>query len=77
MLLPPARCSRIDESMRSFFLVQIVSGSRDKSIKLWNTLGECKYTIQDNDAHSCAPVGKRPHRLETPSRLLPSSGVRP
>merc|ERR1712183_798878 len=24
---------------------QIVSGSRDKSIKLWNTLGECKYTI--------------------------------
>jgi len=27
---------------------QIVSGSRDRSIKLWNTLGECKYTIQDN-----------------------------
>jgi len=26
---------------------QIVSGSRDKSIKLWNTLGECKYTIDD------------------------------
>jgi guanine nucleotide-binding protein subunit beta-2-like 1 protein len=25
---------------------QIVSGSRDKTIKLWNTLGECKYTIQ-------------------------------
>jgi guanine nucleotide-binding protein subunit beta-2-like 1 protein len=31
---------------------QIVSGSRDKTIKLWNTLGECKYTIQDSDAHS-------------------------
>jgi len=31
---------------------QIVSGSRDKTIKLWNTLGECKYTIQDADAHS-------------------------
>lgn len=30
---------------------QIVSGSRDKSIKLWNTLGMCKYTIQDADAH--------------------------
>jgi guanine nucleotide-binding protein subunit beta-2-like 1 protein len=29
---------------------QIVSGSRDKSIKLWNTLGECKYTI--DDAHA-------------------------
>merc|ERR1719430_353024 len=26
---------------------QIVSGSRDNSIKLWNTLGQCKYTIQD------------------------------
>merc|ERR1711959_149492 len=25
---------------------QIVSGSRDKTIKLWNTLGECKYTIE-------------------------------
>ncbi|CAG8617908.1 7746_t:CDS:2, partial [Acaulospora colombiana] len=30
---------------------QIVSGSRDKTIKLWNTLGECKYTIQE-DGHS-------------------------
>jgi len=26
---------------------QIVSGSRDKTIKLWNTLGECKYSIED------------------------------
>ena len=25
---------------------QIVSGSRDKSIKLWNTLAQCKYTMQ-------------------------------
>ncbi|KAJ8430603.1 hypothetical protein Cgig2_021565 [Carnegiea gigantea] len=31
---------------------QIVSASRDKTIKLWNTLGECKFTIQDNDAHT-------------------------
>ncbi|RZC61342.1 hypothetical protein C5167_023095 [Papaver somniferum] len=31
---------------------QIVSASRDRSIKLWNTLGECKYTIQDGDSHS-------------------------
>jgi guanine nucleotide-binding protein subunit beta-2-like 1 protein len=30
---------------------QIVSGSRDRSIKLWNTLGECKYTI-DEGCHS-------------------------
>jgi guanine nucleotide-binding protein subunit beta-2-like 1 protein len=27
---------------------QIVSGSRDKTVKLWNTLGECKYTIEEN-----------------------------
>merc|ERR1712029_1303021 len=26
---------------------QIVSGSRDKTIKLWNTLAQCKYTIQE------------------------------
>ncbi|XP_009380503.2 small ribosomal subunit protein RACK1z [Musa acuminata AAA Group] len=31
---------------------QIVSASRDGTIKLWNTLGECKYTIQDADAHT-------------------------
>ncbi|WJX56545.1 hypothetical protein P8452_42196 [Trifolium repens] len=30
---------------------QIVYASRDRTIKLWNTLGECKYTIQDGDAH--------------------------
>jgi len=30
---------------------QIVSGSRDKTIKLWNTLGECKYTI-DEQSHT-------------------------
>ncbi|KAL9669624.1 hypothetical protein QQ045_007171 [Rhodiola kirilowii] len=31
---------------------QIVSASRDRTIKLWNTLGECKYTIQDGDGHT-------------------------
>merc|ERR1711906_16815 len=31
---------------------QIVSGSRDKTIKLWNTLGECKYTIQEHEGHT-------------------------
>jgi len=30
---------------------QIVSGSRDKTIRLWNTLADCKYVITD-DAHS-------------------------
>jgi len=27
---------------------QIVSSSRDGTLKLWNTLGECKYTIEEN-----------------------------
>jgi len=26
---------------------QIVSGSRDKTIKLWNILGECKFTLEE------------------------------
>jgi len=30
---------------------QIVSASRDRSIKLWNTLGECKFNIVD-DGHT-------------------------
>lgn len=30
---------------------QIVSGSRDRTIKLWNTLGDCKFNIQD-DGHT-------------------------
>ena len=32
--------------------LQIVSGSRDKTIKLWNTLGECKYTIGEPEGHT-------------------------
>ncbi len=30
---------------------QIVSGSRDHTIKLWNTLAQCKFTIQE-EGHS-------------------------
>lgn len=45
---------------------QIVSGSRDKTIKLWNTLAECKYTIVEEnhtDWVSCvrfSPSAKNP-----------------
>jgi guanine nucleotide-binding protein subunit beta-2-like 1 protein len=31
---------------------QIVSGSRDKTLKLWNTLGKCQYTIQEENRHT-------------------------
>jgi len=43
---------------------QIVSASRDHTINLWNTLGECKYTIKDQDAHqdwvSCVRFSPNP-----------------
>jgi WD40 repeat protein len=29
-----------------------VSGARDKTIRLWNTLGECKYTIGEPEGHT-------------------------
>jgi len=31
---------------------QVVSGSRDCTIKLWNVLAECKYTFEDQNAHT-------------------------
>lgn len=47
--------------------MQIVSGARDRTIKLWNTIGECKYTIGEPDGHtewvSCvrfSPVTQNP-----------------
>ncbi|KAF3947729.1 hypothetical protein CMV_026171 [Castanea mollissima] len=30
---------------------QIVSTSRDRTTKLWNTLGECKFTISNLEVH--------------------------
>ena len=51
---------------------QIVSGSRDKSIKLWNTLAQCKYTItvscsflaEENDMQSVTPRTRTRDRLD-------------
>lgn len=31
---------------------QIIPASRDCTVKLWNTLGDCKYNITDDDAHN-------------------------
>jgi WD40 repeat protein len=42
---------------------QIVSGSRDRAIKLWNTLGDCKFTITDKghtDWVSCVRFSPNP-----------------
>ena len=40
-----------------------MSGARDRSIKLWNTLGDCKYTITDKghtDWVSCVRFSPNP-----------------
>lgn len=42
---------------------QIVSGARDRTIKLWNTLGDCKYTITEKghmDWVSCVRFSPNP-----------------
>ncbi|MBW0578144.1 hypothetical protein O181_117859 [Austropuccinia psidii MF-1] len=42
---------------------QIVSGSRDPTIKIWNTLGECKFEIKDeghNGWVSCVRISPNP-----------------
>jgi len=52
---------------------QIVSGSRDRTINLWNTLGQLKYTINDEHRHtewvSCVRFSPN---LQTP--LIVSAG---
>jgi guanine nucleotide-binding protein subunit beta-2-like 1 protein len=51
---------------------QIVSGSRDKSIKLWNTLGQCKYTINDDGHKEWVSCVRFSPNLNTP--LIVSAG---
>jgi len=51
---------------------QIVSGSRDRSIKLWNTLGECKYTIQEDGHTEWVSCVRFSPNLQTP--LIVSAG---
>jgi len=40
---------------------QIVSGGRDNTIRLWNTLGECKYTVEDAHGDWVSCVVFSPH----------------
>ncbi|CAL9066925.1 unnamed protein product [Musa banksii] len=46
---------------------QIVSRGRDRTIKVWNSLGECKCTIEGDDAHtewvSCVRFSPNFHKL--------------
>jgi guanine nucleotide-binding protein subunit beta-2-like 1 protein len=44
---------------------QIASGGRDKNIKIWNTVGECKFTVEQNahqDWVSCVRFYQDPKR---------------
>jgi len=53
---------------------QIVSGSRDKTIKLWNTLGECKYTLEEQRHHDwviCVRFSPVPLNPVAPDQVLP------
>merc|ERR1712039_923665 len=59
---------------------QIVSAARDKTIKLWNTLAQCKYTIQE-DGHqdwvSCvrfSPNNQNPVIMSPDGSLCASGG---
>ena len=51
-LLPPCNGGPGRPYVQLMLCLQIVSGSRDRTIKLWNTLGECKYTIGEPDGHT-------------------------
>jgi WD40 repeat protein len=52
---------------------QIVSASRDRSIKLWNTLGECKFTIIE-DGHtewvSCVSIPNHDKTISISSYII-------
>lgn len=52
--LGPSESEKANHSLSVSFSAdnrQIVSASRDRTIKLWNTLGECKFNITE-DAHT-------------------------
>ena len=51
---------------------QIVSGSRDKSINLWNTLGQCKYRITDEGHTDWVSCVRFSPNIQTP--LIVSAG---
>jgi guanine nucleotide-binding protein subunit beta-2-like 1 protein len=51
---------------------QIVSGSRDKSINLWNTLGQCKFVITEAGHKEWVSCVRFSPNLATP--LIVSAG---
>jgi guanine nucleotide-binding protein subunit beta-2-like 1 protein len=51
---------------------QIVSGSRDKTIKLWNTLGSCKFSIQEDGHTEWVSCVRFSPNIQTP--LIVSAG---
>ena len=53
---------------------QIVSGSRDKTIKIWNSMGECKATFDDNASRHSEWVSCVRFSPNTDANLIVSSG---
>lgn len=51
---------------------QIASGGRDKKIKIWNTKGECKYTVDEDDHSDWVSCVRFSHDSKTP-RLATAS----
>jgi len=58
---------------------QIVSGSRDRSINLWNTLGQLKYSITDDGhkVHHTAQTAYMPGSVATAVRVTPGWPLKP
>lgn len=50
---------------------QIASGGRDKQLKIWNIMGECKYTV-DNNSHTDWVTSVRFHQ-DTKSPIVVSA----
>lgn len=45
---------------------QIASGGRDKNIKIWNTVGECKFTVEQNAHHDWVSCVKFYNDIKNP-----------
>jgi guanine nucleotide-binding protein subunit beta-2-like 1 protein len=45
---------------------QIASGGRDKALKIWNTVGQCKFTVEENAHTDWVSAVKFYHDTKTP-----------
>jgi len=55
---------------------QIASGGRDKNLKIWNTVGECKFTVEQN-AHTDWVHALSSIKIPRTQSLSALPGIRP